>query len=310
MTDFKSPIRMGIVDGGNFIFPISSLPKGEGVGKIKFPLFVPDYLLDEWDGTLQNFDDFLCQTWNRTLRKHYEFISDWWSQEDGDIIIKIFKKDVGQFLFSIGVNYWFPEIYSIFCSFVRMRRLDKLKCRDMKYFSSLQSFDPKRWFSDEVLRTRGPVFNRSRILAKIDRIDAAISKKVMEPIIIDYKMSSLMRSIVSNRKSKFHQDEAIANSENLIDSSQIVSNVTDENFLPMFDDHPECPITREETICATISDSMKEKAEKSVSCQNQVASLYFFYEFEIPKRYLRMFLHLEDFLYDLYEYNISKFLLW
>jgi hypothetical protein len=192
MTDLKNPIQMGIVDRGKFIFPISSYPKGEGVGKINFPLFVPDFLFDMWDGTLQNFDDFLCQTWNRTLRKHYEFISDWWSQEDGDIIIKIFKKDVGQFLFSIGVNYWFPEIYSIFCSFVRMRRLDKLKCRDMKYFSSLQSFDPKRWFSDEVLRTRGPVFNRSRILATIDRIDGAISKKIMEPIVIDYKMSSLL----------------------------------------------------------------------------------------------------------------------
>ena len=70
----------------------------------------------------------------------------------------------------------------------------------------------------------------------------------------------------------------------------------------------ECPITREETICTTISDSMKEKAEKSVSCQNQVGSLYFFYEYEIPKRYLRVFLHLEDVLYDLYEFNISKFL--
>ena len=310
MTDLKNPIQMGIVDRGNFIFPISSLPKGEGVGKIKFPLFVPDYLLDEWDGTLQNFDDFLCKTWNWTLRKHHEFLFDWWSQEDGDINIKIFKKNVEQSLSSMGVNYWIPEIYSIFCSFVKKRRLDKLKCRDMAYFSSFDPFDPKRWFSDEVLRTRGPVFNRSRTLAKIDRIDGAISKKFMEPIIIDYKMSSLMRSIVSNQKSESHQDEAIANSENLIDSSQIVSNVTDEKFLPMFDDHPECPITREETICATISDSMKEKAEKSVSCQSQVASLYFFYEYEIPKRYLRMFLHLEDFLYDLYEYNITKFLLW
>jgi hypothetical protein len=101
-----------------------------------------------------------------------------------------------------------------------MRRLDKLKSRDMAYFDDFDGkFDPKRWFSDKVLRTRGPVFNRSQVLAKIDRIDGAISKKFMEPITIDYKMSSLMRSIVSYQKYKFHQDEAMDNSENLIDSS-------------------------------------------------------------------------------------------
>jgi hypothetical protein len=108
MSDLKNPIQMGQVDRGNFIFPISSLPKGEGVGKIKFPLFVPDYLLDEWDGTLQNFEDFLWQRWEWTLRKHHEFLFDWWSQEDGDIIIKIFKKDVEQSLSFNGCQLLVP----------------------------------------------------------------------------------------------------------------------------------------------------------------------------------------------------------
>ena len=30
------PIRLEIVDEGNFNFPISSIPKGEGVGELKF----------------------------------------------------------------------------------------------------------------------------------------------------------------------------------------------------------------------------------------------------------------------------------
>ena len=300
MTDLKNPIQMGIVDRGNFIFPISSYPKGEGVGKIKFPLFVPDFLFEMGDGTLQNFDDVLCQTWNWTLRKHNDFLFDWWSQEDGDIIIKIFKTEVEQFLSARGVNYWFPEIYSIFCSFVRRKRLEKLKCRDMAYFSSFEhsSFDPKRWFSDEVLRTRGPVFNRSRILAKIDRIDGAISKKFMEPIIIDYKM----RSIVHESLPVVDPILEVVSS----DLPSVPNPVAESSPIPFH----ECPIAREETICPTISVQLEEKVEKNISCQNQVAFLIFYYEFEIPKRYLRMFLHLEDFLYDIYEYNISKFLLW
>jgi hypothetical protein len=72
----------------------------------------------------------------------------------------------------------------------------------------------------------------------------------------------------------------------------------------------ECFFIREETVFPTLPVKLEEKAEKIVSCQIQVVFLFFFYEYEIPKRYLRMFLHLEDFLYDLYEYNISKFLLW
>jgi len=90
------------------------------------------------------------------------------------------------------------------------------------------------------------------------------------------------------------------------DVPSVPNPVAESSPIPFYD----CPIAREETICPTISVQLEEKVEKNISCQNQVAFLIFFYEFEIPKRYLRMFLHLEDFLYDIYEYNISKFLLW
>jgi hypothetical protein len=96
------------------------------------------------------------------------------------------------------------------------------------------------------------------------------------------------------------------------DLPAVAKPVEPNDLIPLAESSPtpsyECPITREETICTTISDSMKEKAEKIVVYQNQVGSLYFFYEYEIPKRYLRVFLHLEDLLYDLYEFNITKFL--
>jgi hypothetical protein len=38
----KNPIQLGKVDEGNFNFPISSLPRGEGVGELKFPKSLPD----------------------------------------------------------------------------------------------------------------------------------------------------------------------------------------------------------------------------------------------------------------------------
>ena len=68
------------------------------------------------------------------------------------------------------------------------------------------------------------------------------------------------------------------------------------------------PVIVETVEPTTLPVKLEKKAEKFVFYQNQVALLYFFYEYEIPDRYLRVFLHLEDLLYDLYEFNISKFL--
>jgi hypothetical protein len=121
-------------------------------------------------------------------------------------------------------------------------------------------------------------------------------------LIIDYKLSSLMRSIVPESLPVVDPILEVVSS----DLPSVPNPVAESSPIPFY----ECPITREETICPTISVQLEEKVEKNISCQNQVAFLIFFYEFEIPKRYLRMFLHLEDFLYDIYEYNISKFLLW
>ena len=68
------------------------------------------------------------------------------------------------------------------------------------------------------------------------------------------------------------------------------------------------PSVQEKTFSPTISYVLEEKAEKKGFYRNLMDFLFFYYEYEIPKKFLRVFLHLEDLLYDLYEFNISKFL--
>ena len=69
-------------------------------------------------------------------------------------------------------------------------------------------------------------------------------------------------------------------------------------------------LVQEKTFSPTISYVLEEKAGEKGFYRNLMDFLFFYYEYEIPKKVLRAFLHLEDLLYDLYEFNISKFLSW
>ena len=66
---------------------------------------------------------------------------------------------------------------------------------------------------------------------------------------------------------------------------------------------------REKAVSSTISNVLEEKAKENVFYRNQMEFLFFFYEYDIGKS-ISFLSHLEDLLYDLYEFNIQKFLSW
>jgi len=254
------------VDEGNFNFPISSLPKGGGIGKSNFSLF------------LSEFDLGLEDVWKRALFENllYCRFGAWCSEEAGSNFIYWFKKLVERELQNFGFNCWMPELYSIFCRFVRKKKLEGLKEGDMTCSSR---FIPMQVFREDVLPKiwgRALEFQKSLTLAKIDNIDDLVSKKFLDSFPI------VAKPVEPKDLIPVAEPSQIPSSENLF--------------------------VREETVFPTLPVKLEEKVEKIVVYQNQVASLYFFYEYEIPKMYLRVFLHLEDLLYDIYEFNISKFL--
>ena len=101
----------------------------------------------------------------------------------------------------------------------------------------------------------------------------------------------------------------------LPDSILLTPNFVDPDILTFKGDFLQKPFhvlssIRENTFCPAVSYVLKERVEKKVLYQNLMEFLIFFYEFNIRNSvfFLSVFLHLEDLLYDLYEFNIQKFL--
>ena len=78
---------------------------------------------------------------------------------------------------------------------------------------------------------------------------------------------------------------------------------------PNFMDPESFPSVQKKTFYPTISNVLEEKAEQKFFYRNLMEFLFFFYEYDIGKS-ISFLSHLEDLLYDIYEFNIQKFLTW
>ena len=103
----------------------------------------------------------------------------------------------------------------------------------------------------------------------------------------------------------------------LPESILLTPNFVDPDIFTSEDDFLQKPfhvlsLIRENTFYPAVSYVLKERVEKKVLYRNLMEFLIFFYEFNIRNSilFLSVFLHLEDLLYELYEFNISKFLSW
>ena len=100
----------------------------------------------------------------------------------------------------------------------------------------------------------------------------------------------------------------------LPDSILLTPNFVDPDILTFKGDFLQKPFhvlssIRENTFCPAVSYVLKERVEKKVLYRNLMEFLFFFYEFDIGKS-ISFLGHLTYLLYDLYEFNISKFLFW
>ena len=317
---FKPPNsnQLGKVDEGKFNFPTSSSPKGEGVGELNFSSCFSDFefiLNEAWDETLRrNPTSFDFDFWG------YRYGTLYWIQEkDVKYFFDQFLRQVEKELMKMGFNSWVPELYSKFGRFVRIKKLETLK---WGYASCLSSPNPKQALSNEVLPKvweKGLEFQKSLTLAKIDKIDDLVSKKFLDSFNLDYREFKHFKYDIS--KSAWEIElKACAKTLELVklpESSIPTPKFVDYNVLTSEGDFLQKPFhvlasIRENTFYPAVSYVLKERVEKKVLYRNLMEFLFFFYEFDIGKPifFLSVFLYLEDLLYNLYEFNISKFLSW
>ena len=245
------------VDEGNFNFPISSLPKGEGVGELKFLKSFPDsskvFLSDVVKFVSQKNAKikFFSDLYTKSALFRFYFL--------GTLIPRWVEEDKEE----LGYETWDYWSYKI------------------DYFNYVSSNDyrRKRSFAEDIKYGK-------RNLCQIPGVPNYVLLAIIAESIVD-KTADQWDFIPPDAKTVEPKD--------IIHSAESFQNPSSE-----------CLFVREETVFPTLSVKLEEKVEKNVVYQNQVGSLYFFYEYEIPKRYLRVFLHLEDLLYPFYEFDIGK----
>jgi len=299
MFNLQNPIQLGQVDEGKFNFPASSLLKGEGVGELNFPSFFSD------------FEFILGEIWDLTLQRNQNFIlirgsSFWVSSIYVDYFFGQFKGYVEEELMKLGFNSWVPELYSKFCRYVRMRKLERLKGG---YASSLlhprRTYDfsipnLEQTFSKEVLPKvwgKAYEFQKSLTLAKIDKIDNLVSRKFLDSFNLDYRESRHFKYDIS--KSAFEIDfKAFAKALEIekVDKGSFnfpISSLTKLEGVGKLKFPESFPSVQEKAFSPTISYVLKEKAEEIVFYRNLMEFLFFFYEFDIGKS-ISFLSHLED----------------